>query len=556
MGLAVTGNACGRPEADGQPSAQGSLDSDFQDAIDVIQRDADNLYHDTGMKYYETLECHSSLGRQGATCYSYTSLATSPAATGDWSEQVSWSHIVPDLSLPPVHPEPAPFYPIMQLSRNRKGRKKLRLFEYLHEALHDANMVDSIQWTDRGSGTFHFVSKNKEKLAECWGRRKGNRKTMTYQKMARALRNYSRTGEIVKVRRKLTYQFNPHILQRLGAPLVSSGHPAATHAAREAIHPHPHPPPTDLAYYTPPVSEWSVWCGPYASYQGDYDLATVLTTPDATKNSSSTYMTDLEVILEFLDEHYRQEAEDRDRGGFAMPRSCALVEERQGLEQGCTYTCKRPVPQPSPLSTLTCHQWSSTHALVVKCAGNGECHFLAAHDRLRLPEQASLKPGALTRVCGGHPPPLSISLGKALLPPLPAPAHPLTPGTPDGLPQGSSTPAARGKKLRLFHFLFEMLENPGMAHCVSWVPSAASAGVFCFSSQHKEHVAQLWGRRKGNRRPMTYQKMSRALRNYAQSGEIVKVKRKLTYRFSCATLHLLRSQRGLGGTQHDPARQP
>lgn len=80
-----------------------------------------------------------------------------------------------------------------------------------------------------------------------------------------------------------------------------------------------------------------------------------------------------------------------------------------------------------------------------------------------------------------------------------------------------------------------------MAHCVAWVPSA-SAGVFSFSSQNKERVAELWGRRKGNRRPMTYQKMSRALRNYAQSGEIVKVKRKLTYRFSCATLRVLRSQ--------------
>uniref|UniRef100_A0AAV2ITG3 ETS domain-containing protein n=1 Tax=Knipowitschia caucasica TaxID=637954 RepID=A0AAV2ITG3_KNICA len=78
-------------------------------------------------------------------------------------------------------------------------------------------MHDSIQWTDSCSGTFHFISKNKEKLAECWGQRKGNRKIMTYQKMARALRNYSRTGEIIKVRRKLTYQFNPDILHRLGS---------------------------------------------------------------------------------------------------------------------------------------------------------------------------------------------------------------------------------------------------------------------------------------------------------------------------------------------------
>uniref|UniRef100_A0A674DHQ8 Transcription factor Spi-C n=1 Tax=Salmo trutta TaxID=8032 RepID=A0A674DHQ8_SALTR len=96
-----------------------------------------------------------------------------------------------------------------------------------------------------------------------------------------------------------------------------------------------------------------------------------------------------------------------------------------------------------------------------------------------------------------------------------------------------------GRKVRLFHFLFEMLENLGMAHCISWVPAAAD-GVFRFSSRNKEQVAALWGQRKGNRRPMTYQKMSRALRNYARSGEIFKVKKKLTYQFSRATLSALR----------------
>uniref|UniRef100_A0A673IDI6 Transcription factor Spi-C n=1 Tax=Sinocyclocheilus rhinocerous TaxID=307959 RepID=A0A673IDI6_9TELE len=101
----------------------------------------------------------------------------------------------------------------------------------------------------------------------------------------------------------------------------------------------------------------------------------------------------------------------------------------------------------------------------------------------------------------------------------------------------SITPAEKGKKLRLFHFLFEMLEDPGMAHCVSWV--SASVGVFRFSARHKERVAELWGQRKGNRMPMTYQKMSRALRNYAHSGEIIKVKKKLTYQFS--VWHLQRS---------------
>ncbi|XP_044535086.1 transcription factor Spi-C [Gracilinanus agilis] len=102
--------------------------------------------------------------------------------------------------------------------RGGKGRKKLRLFEYLHESLCDPEMTSCIQWVDKSKGVFQFVSKNKEKLAELWGRRKGNRKTMTYQKMARALRNYGRTGEITKIRRKLTYQFSEVILQRLSPP--------------------------------------------------------------------------------------------------------------------------------------------------------------------------------------------------------------------------------------------------------------------------------------------------------------------------------------------------
>ncbi|XP_057709710.1 transcription factor Spi-B-like [Corythoichthys intestinalis] len=100
-----------------------------------------------------------------------------------------------------------------------------------------------------------------------------------------------------------------------------------------------------------------------------------------------------------------------------------------------------------------------------------------------------------------------------------------------------ATVVGSGRKMRLFHFLFEMLEDPTMAHCVSWVPS--SSGVFRFSARNKDQLAALWGQRKGNKRPMTYQKMSRALRNYARSGEIVKVKKKLTYQFGERTLMLL-----------------
>ncbi|KAF4077908.1 hypothetical protein AMELA_G00193390 [Ameiurus melas] len=95
------------------------------------------------------------------------------------------------------------------------GKRKERLFQFLYEMLQTPHMRSCIWWVQSANGTFQFSSQNKEKLAEMWGKRKGNRKTMTYQKMARALRNYSRTGEICKVKRKLTYQFNERTLRGL-----------------------------------------------------------------------------------------------------------------------------------------------------------------------------------------------------------------------------------------------------------------------------------------------------------------------------------------------------
>ncbi|XP_047662738.1 ETS homologous factor isoform X2 [Tachysurus fulvidraco] len=95
------------------------------------------------------------------------------------------------------------------------GKRKERLFQFLYEMLQTPHMRSCIWWVQSANGTFQFSSQNKEKLAEMWGKRKGNRKTMTYQKMARALRNYSRTGEIYKVKRKLTYQFTERTLRGL-----------------------------------------------------------------------------------------------------------------------------------------------------------------------------------------------------------------------------------------------------------------------------------------------------------------------------------------------------
>uniref|UniRef100_A0A7N4PK26 DNA-directed DNA polymerase n=1 Tax=Sarcophilus harrisii TaxID=9305 RepID=A0A7N4PK26_SARHA len=107
------------------------------------------------------------------------------------------------------------------------------------------------------------------------------------------------------------------------------------------------------------------------------------------------------------------------------------------------------------------------------------------------------------------------------------------PKGPEGKGGGLTWEGAR-KKLRLYQFLLGLLTRGDMRECVWWVEPGA--GVFQFSSKHKEALARLWGQQKGNRKRMTYQKLARALRNYAKTGEIRKVKRKLTYQFDSTLL--------------------
>uniref|UniRef100_A0AAZ3QHE8 Protein regulator of cytokinesis 1 n=1 Tax=Oncorhynchus tshawytscha TaxID=74940 RepID=A0AAZ3QHE8_ONCTS len=95
------------------------------------------------------------------------------------------------------------------------SKRKIRLYQFLLDMLKKGDMKDSVWWVDREKGIFQFSSKHKETLANRWGTQKGNRKKMTYQKMARALRNYSKTGEIKKVKKKLTYQFSSEVLRKV-----------------------------------------------------------------------------------------------------------------------------------------------------------------------------------------------------------------------------------------------------------------------------------------------------------------------------------------------------
>ncbi|XP_023128584.1 transcription factor PU.1-like isoform X2 [Amphiprion ocellaris] len=95
------------------------------------------------------------------------------------------------------------------------NKRKIRLYQFLLDLLRNGDMSDSIWWVDQDKGIFQFSTKHKEALASHWGYQKGNRKKMTYQKMARALRNYGKTGEIKKVKKKLTYQFSEEVLRNL-----------------------------------------------------------------------------------------------------------------------------------------------------------------------------------------------------------------------------------------------------------------------------------------------------------------------------------------------------
>ncbi|XP_044836256.1 transcription factor Spi-C [Mauremys mutica] len=199
-------------------SDQDILGQAFEDALEVLQQHSDGeiQYSPVDYKNCPTLIDHhphlraspnySAAPPTEEPVYSWRNVINS--ATDLYSEGTVY-HTLSNI------PENQVMHTTASQQKGGKGRKKLRLFEYLHESLCDPDMANCIQWVDKPHGVFQFVSKNKEKLAELWGERKGNRKVMTYQKMARALRNYGRTGEIIKIRRKLTYQFSAAVLQRL-----------------------------------------------------------------------------------------------------------------------------------------------------------------------------------------------------------------------------------------------------------------------------------------------------------------------------------------------------
>nr|XP_048274478.1 transcription factor Spi-C isoform X1 [Myodes glareolus]XP_048274479.1 transcription factor Spi-C isoform X1 [Myodes glareolus]XP_048274481.1 transcription factor Spi-C isoform X1 [Myodes glareolus]XP_048274482.1 transcription factor Spi-C isoform X1 [Myodes glareolus]XP_048274483.1 transcription factor Spi-C isoform X1 [Myodes glareolus]XP_048274484.1 transcription factor Spi-C isoform X1 [Myodes glareolus] len=201
---------------------QDRLGQVFEDAFEVLtQHSVGELQYPPDHKNYMTFVNHYPHIRGSSSCYG---LLPTEEPNCNWRSVTNGSA---DLyseenfhqSLQSITENQLVQASIFQ-HKGGKGRRKLRLFEYLFESLCDSEMASCIQWVDKTKGVFQFISKNKEKLAELWGKRKGNRKPMTYQKMARALRNYARTGEITKIRRKLTYQFSEAVLQKLSPPYL------------------------------------------------------------------------------------------------------------------------------------------------------------------------------------------------------------------------------------------------------------------------------------------------------------------------------------------------
>ncbi|XP_029438482.1 transcription factor PU.1 isoform X3 [Rhinatrema bivittatum] len=150
---------------------------------------------------------HNQLSYMPRMCFQYTLPAQGSSDEEDVERQ-SPPLEVSDGEIDSNDPNPG------ILSGEQGSKKKIRLYQFLLDLLRSGDMKDSIWWVDKDKGTFQFSSKHKEILANRWGIQKGNRKKMTYQKMARALRNYGKTGEVKKIKKKLTYQFSGEVLQK------------------------------------------------------------------------------------------------------------------------------------------------------------------------------------------------------------------------------------------------------------------------------------------------------------------------------------------------------
>jgi ETS factor family protein len=94
----------------------------------------------------------------------------------------------------------------VQTARPKKEKGKGKLWEFIRDLLlNDETCPSIIKWENRAEGIFRIVKS--DQVAKLWGKRKCN-KTMTYEKMSRAMRYYYKKGVLERIEcRRLVYKF-------------------------------------------------------------------------------------------------------------------------------------------------------------------------------------------------------------------------------------------------------------------------------------------------------------------------------------------------------------
>ncbi|XP_077994950.1 uncharacterized protein LOC144448549 [Glandiceps talaboti] len=167
--------------------------------------DSIKIDHDRPAGYYD-----NSLTRLHTTSYQ-EQVRYHEDMHSEWSKSSVVSHgcTAPPMKIRRKGPGRPP-KPESEKKRKKVGRWQPLLWEYILRCLDGEEMAESremLEWVDRSDGLFKFFSGGKESFAQSWGEKKGNRKIMTYQKMARALRDYAKKNIIVKYKKKLHYKF-------------------------------------------------------------------------------------------------------------------------------------------------------------------------------------------------------------------------------------------------------------------------------------------------------------------------------------------------------------
>uniref|UniRef100_A0A8B9W288 ETS domain-containing protein n=1 Tax=Bos mutus grunniens TaxID=30521 RepID=A0A8B9W288_BOSMU len=136
---------------------QDKLGQAFEDAFEVLrQHSTGDFQYSSDYKNYLAFINHRSHIRGNSNRY-----GVQPAEEPIYN----WKTVI-------NIPENQLVQPALLQQKGGKGRKKLRLFEYLHESLCNPEMASCIQWIDQTKGIFQFVSKKQRKTCPTHGKKK------------------------------------------------------------------------------------------------------------------------------------------------------------------------------------------------------------------------------------------------------------------------------------------------------------------------------------------------------------------------------------------------